>query len=129
MKKILLVATTLVAGLTVGLTQAEEADAGKGGKGAGKGGQGGKGGDPAARVEHMLKTLDTDKSGTISKAEFEAGPMAAKIKESRGEDAIDKIFDMRDKNEDGELDKKELSAPPKGGKGGSGKGGKKSGEE
>ena len=62
-------------------------------------------------LEGMIKALDKDKNGTISKAEFEAGPMAAKAK-ADGKD-VGKRFDGMDKNKDGELDKAELSAPPK----------------
>lgn len=104
-----LVLATLVAGLAVGL-HAEE-------KGKGKGD--GKGGDPAKRAEAMIKQLDKDGNGTISKEEFAAGPMAAKAKEKGGD--VDKIFAGRDKNSDGQLDKAELSMPPKG-KGDKGKG-------
>ena len=100
MKKILVVATAMIAGLAVGLSHAEE----EGGKGKGKG----KGkGDPAARAEMMIKKLDTDGNGTISKDEFAAGPMAAKMKEKGGDGAIDKIFKARDKDGDGELSKEE----------------------
>lgn len=106
-----LVLATLVAGLAVGL-QAEE------GKGKGKGE--GKGGDPAKRAEAMIKQLDKDGNGTLSKEEFAAGPMAAKAKEKGGD--IDKIFAGRDKNSDGQLDKAELSAAPKGKGDGKGKG-------
>lgn len=117
MKKILVVAVTVIAGLAVGLAGAEDEKKGKPEKGKGKG-------DPAQRAEMMLKKLDTDKSGTISKEEFAAGPMAERLKGKEG--ALDKIFAMRDKNGDGELDKKELAAPPKrdgkGGPKGKGKG-------
>ena len=117
MKKFLVVATTVVAGLAVGLSQAEE------GKDKGKG----KGGDPAKRAEAMIKTLDKDGNGTLSKEEFAAGPMAAKAKE-KGAD-IDKLFAARDTNKDGQLDKAELAAPPKGKGDGKGKGkGKGKGE-
>ena len=110
MKKFLLVATTLVAGLTIGLAQAEDKEKGKG-----------KGGDPVKRAEGMIKTLDKDGNGTLSKEEFAASPNAAKMKEKGGEGAIDKAFAGRDTNKDGQLDKAELSAPPKG-KGDKGKG-------
>lgn len=116
MKRFLVVTSALVAGLTVGLAQAEE------GKGKGKG----KGGDPVKRAEAMLKNRDKDGNGTLSKEEFVAGPFVAKLKERRGEDAVDKLFAARDTNKDGQLDKAELSAPPKGrgdrGKGKKGKG-------
>lgn len=111
MKKFLVVATTLVAGFAIGLAQAEE------GKEKGKG----KGGDPVKRAEGMIKTLDKDGNGTLSKEEFAASPNAAKMKEKGGEGAIDKAFAARDTNKDGQLDKAELSAPPKG-KGDKGKG-------
>lgn len=103
MNKFLVLATTLVAGFAVGLSQAEE------GKGKGKGD--GKGGDPAKRAEAMIKQLDKDGNGTISKEEFVAGPMAAKAKEKGGDP--EKMFAGRDTNKDGQLDKAELSAPPK----------------
>lgn len=108
MKKFLVVATFVVAGLTIGL-QAEEGRE----KGKGKG----KGGDPAKRAEAMIKNLDKDGNGTLSKEEFAASPFAAKAKEKAGEDAIDRIFARRDTNNDGQLDLAELSAPPQGGKG------------
>ena len=108
MKNLLVVATALVAGLALGIAQAAD-DEKK--KPEGKG----KGGDPAKRVAMMLEKLDKDDSGTISKAEFAAGPFAERLKEKEG--ALDKVFAARDKNGDGELDKKELAAPAKGGKG------------
>lgn len=115
MKKLLVLATTVVAGLAVGLAQAEE------GKEKGKEGKGGKGGDPAARAEATIKALDKDGNGTLSKEEFLAGPGAAKAKE-KGADP-EKMFAGRDTNKDGQLDKAELSAPPKAPKGkGQGKG-------
>jgi hypothetical protein len=110
MKKFLVLTTTLVAGLAVGLAQAEEGKE----KGKGKG----KGGDPAKRAEGMIKALDKDGNGTISKEEFLAGPAATKAK-ADGKDP-EKMFAARDGNKDGQLDKAELSAPPKG-KGGKGK--------
>jgi Ca2+-binding EF-hand superfamily protein len=104
MKKFFVVATTLVAGFAIGLAQAED------GKEKGKG----KGGDPVKRAEGMIKNLDKDGNGTLSKEEFAASPNAAKMKEKGGEGAIDKVFAARDTNKDGQLDKAELSAPPKG---------------
>ncbi len=117
MKKILVVGTAVVTGLLFGLSHAEE-----GVKGKGKG-------DPAKRAAMMLEKLDTDKNGTVSKEEFAAGPVGEKLKDKGG--AIDKMFAARDKNNDGELDKDELAAPPKGkGKGdGKGKGKGKGGDE
>jgi len=121
-EKILIVATALVAGMTFGLEAAEGEKKGRleGGEGKGKGK-----GNPAKRVEMMLEKLDTDKSDSISKAEFEAGPFAAKMKEKGGDDAIDKMFAARDKDGDGKLSKKELMAAGgkvgKGGKGGEGR--------
>ncbi|MBP82500.1 MAG: hypothetical protein CMO61_01470 [Verrucomicrobiales bacterium] len=109
MKKILLVATALVAGMTLGLEAQDGDKKSKGGRGKG---------DPAKRVEMMLEKLDTDKNGSISKAEFAASPMAGKVKGKGGENSIDKLFAARDKNSDGELTKKELAAPRAGGKGG-----------
>jgi hypothetical protein len=123
MKKLLVMATALVAGLAVGLAQAED-EKGKG-KGKGKG-------DPAKRAEFMLKALDKDDSKTISKEEFAAGKMGQRLKEKGGDGALDKVFGNLDKNDDGELDKAELSAPGKGGKGkppkGKGKGKGKDGK-
>ncbi|MDF1737557.1 MAG: EF-hand domain-containing protein [Verrucomicrobiales bacterium] len=113
MKKILLYSVTILAGLSLGLVQADDE---KGGKG--KGGKG-KGGDPAKRAEMMIKKLDKDGNGTVSKEEFAAGPMAERFKDKEG--ALDKVFAARDTNSDGELDATELAAPPKGGKGGKGK--------
>ena len=110
MKKFLVMATTLVAGLAVGLAQAEE------GKEKGKG----KGGDPAKRAEATIKQLDKDGNGTISQEEYLAGPMATKAK-ADGKDPA-KGFAARDTNKDGELDKAELSAAPKGKGKGDGKG-------
>jgi len=120
MKKILVVATALVAGLAVGLSHAEEEKAK--GKAKGKG-------DPAKRAEMMLKKLDTDESGALSQEEFAAAPMAAKLEEKRGEGAVAKVFARRDRNSDGQLDKEELSTRPKrGGKGAKGKGAKGKGK-
>ena len=119
MKKFLLVATAMVAGLAVGIAQAED-EKGKG-KGKGKG-------DPAKRAEMMIKKLDKDNNGTLSKEEFAANPMAKKAKEGGKEFDLDKVFAARDKNSDGELDKTELSAPPKRGKGKPGDKGKGKGK-
>lgn len=99
MKKFLVVATTLVAGLAIGLVQAEE------------GKEKGKGGTPEERAAAMIKNLDKDKNGTLSKEEFLAGPMVAKAKEKGGDP--EKMFAGRDKNKDGQLDLAELSAAPK----------------
>ena len=74
MKKILVVATAMVAGLAVGIAQAEDEK----GKGKGKG----KGGDPAKRAEMMVQKLDKDGNGTLSKEEFAASPMAKKAQEA-----------------------------------------------
>lgn len=125
MKKILILATVVVSGMALGL-HAEEGDKGKGK---------GHGGDPAKRAEAMIKKLDTDGNGTISKAEFAASPMGEKMKAKEG--MLDKAFAARDTNGDGELDKAELSKPGPGAKGkgkgpkdgeGKGKKGKKDGE-
>ncbi len=121
MKKFLVLTTALVAGLAVGLSHADDDK----GKGKGKG----KAADPAARADAMIKSLDKDANGTISKEEFAAGPMAAKAKEKGGDGMIDKIFAGRDTNKDGQLDKAELSTPPKGKGGDKGKGKGKGGEK
>ncbi|MEM1442218.1 MAG: EF-hand domain-containing protein [Verrucomicrobiota bacterium] len=116
MKKILILATVIVSGMALGLHAEED------GKGKGKG----KGGDmePGKRAEMMIEKLDTDGNGTISQSEFAAAPFAERLKDKEG--ALDKLFAARDGNGDGELDKKELSKPMKGGKGkGPGDGGKK----
>lgn len=81
----------------------------------------GKGGpvDPAARAEGMMKKLDTNKDGKISKEEFAAGPQAAGMKAKGGDEAVGKAFGRIDKNSDGNLDMDELKAMPAGkGKGG-----------
>ena len=115
MKKFLTLAFTCVAALSVAV--AEDDKAGKDKKGKGKG-------DPAARAAAMLKKLDTDESGTVSEAEFLAGPFAKKMTEA-GKDPK-KVFAAKDKDKSGDLDAKELAA--RGGKGkgkGKGKGGDK----
>lgn len=117
-KNLLVVATALVAGISLGTAQAED----KKPEGKGKG----KGGDPAERAEMMIKKLDKDGNGTLSKEEFAAGPMAERLKEKEG--ALDKVFAMRDTNKDGQLDKAELAAPPKGKGKGDGKGPKPEGK-
>lgn len=119
MKKILTMATVAVVGLAVGISHAED-EKGKG-KGKGKG-------DPAKRAEMLIKKLDTDGNGTVSKDEFAAGPMASKAKEKGGDAGVDKFFGRLDKNSDGELDKEELSAQRPGGKGKPGPGGKGKGK-
>lgn len=112
MKKIFILATVIISGLAFSL-QAEEGDKGKG---RGKGDM-----DPAKRAEAMIKKLDTDGNGTVSKAEFAAGPMAEKMKAKEG--MLDKVFAARDTNKDGELDQAELAKPGPGGKGKGPKGG------
>ncbi len=120
MKKIVILATVIVSGMALSL----HAEEGEKGKGKGKGG----GMDPGKRAEMMIEKLDTDGSGTISKAEFEASPMAGKMKGKEG--MLDKVFAGRDANGDGELDKKELSKPMKGkGKGPGDEGGKGKGKK
>lgn len=124
--KSLVVATTLVAGMSLGLLHAEE----EGAKGKGKG-------DPAKRAEMILKSADTDENGTLSAEEFAASKMGAKMTADKGADMVDKAFARMDADGNGELDKAELSKPPKGkGKGdgekgkGKGKGkGDKSGDK
>lgn len=120
MKKIVIIATVVASGMALSLHAEEE------GKGKGKGKV-----DPAKRVAFMLEKLDTDGSGTISKEEFAAGPIAEKMKGKEG--ALDKIFAARDSDGDGELSKKELAKPMGKGKGpgpdGKGKAKKKGGED
>lgn len=94
--------TFAVLGLTIGLTQADEPSE-KGKR---------KGGDPVKHAQAMIERLDRDGNGTISREEFAAGPFAAKAKE-KGAD-INKFFDARDKNKDGQLDLEELSTRPEG---------------
>lgn len=81
--------------------------------------------DPAKRAEMMMKNLDKDSDGKISKTEFAAGPMA---KRANGDQAaIDKAFGRIDKDSDGSITKEELAAMPvrKPGEGGGKPGGAK----
>jgi len=116
---LLTLSLTLIAGLAVA-----GPDGGKPGK-DGKPGHDHKAMDPAKRAEMMMKKLDTDSDGKISKAEFAAGPMGKRMTEKRGDEAIDKFFGRVDKDGDGNLTEEELAAMPahkKGGKkGGEGK--------
>ena len=75
-------------------------------------------GDPAARAEKMMKAVDKDSDGKISKDEFAASRMGKKAKE-KGD--VDKLFGRMDANGDGSITKDELGK--KGGKGGKGKAG------
>lgn len=118
MKLTLLTVTfALIAGLSIA---AEGEKKGKGG---------GAPADPAARAEGMMKKLDTNKDGKISKDEFAAGPQATAMKAKGGDEAVGKAFGRIDKNSDGNLDMDELKAMPagkgKGGKGGPDGGAKK----
>lgn len=120
-KKILTLAIALVAGFSLSIAQADDE------KGKGKGKPGGPDGkrkkvEPAKRAEMIIKKLDKDDDGKLSKEEFAAGPIAKRIIKEKGQEAADKMFGMRDENKDGFLDKKELSKPPKRGKGKPGKG-------
>jgi len=112
-KKILTLAIALVAGFSLSIAQADDE------KGKGKGKPDGKRKkvEPAKRAEMLIKKLDKDDDGKLSKEEFAAGPMAKRIIKEKGQEAADKMFGMRDENKDGFLDKKELSKPPKRGKG------------
>lgn len=89
--------------LVAGLAMAADGD---------KPGAKGKGGpvDPAKRAEMMLKKLDTDKSGGISKEEFAAGPMAKRA--NGDQEKIDKAFGRIDKDGDGSITKEELEKMP-----------------
>jgi hypothetical protein len=104
------------AALTLGVAQDGKAKRPEGGKG-------GKGGDPAQRAEMMIKRLDKDGDGKLSKEEFAAGPMAERFKDEP--ERLDRVFGALDKDGDGKLSKEELAAAPRGdGKGrpGDGKG-------
>lgn len=110
---------TIAAVMVAGLAFAADGD---GGKGKGKGGGNA---DPAKRAEAMMKQLDSNKDGKISKEEYAAGPMASKMKEKGGDGAVDKAFGRLDKNSDGNIDLDELKAMPArkpGGDKGKGKG-------
>ena len=117
-KKILTLAIALVAGFSLSIAQADDE------KGKGKPDRKGdrKKVEPAKRAEMIIKKLDKDDDGKLSKEEFAAGPIAKRIIKEKGQEAADKMFGMRDENKDGFLDKKELSKPPKRGKGKPGKG-------
>jgi len=110
-KKILTLAIALVAGFSLSIAQADDE------KGKGKPDGKRKKVEPAKRAEMLIKKLDKDDDGKLSKEEFAAGPMAKRIIKEKGQEAADKMFGMRDENKDGFLDKKELSKPPKRGKG------------
>lgn len=105
MKKSILLTVALM--LTSGLAIAAEGDKPK--KGAGKK-PGGESADPAKRAEMILQKLDTDKSGSISEAEFAEGPMA---KRAQGdEEKIKKAFARMDKDGNGSITAEELAAMP-----------------
>lgn len=111
--KQLIAAALLAGGLSIGFAVAQDAPKGKG---KGKGPV-----DPAKRAEMILKQFDKDGDGFLSKEEFAATPLAARVKEKGGD--VDKFFAARDTDKDGKLSKEELAAPPAGGKGkGKGKG-------
>ena len=99
---ILTIAFAMIAGVALAADDKKADDAGKG---KGKG-------DPAARAERMMKQLDTDKDGKISKEEFLASPMAKKAKGKGGDP--EKNFDRLDANKDGFLTKDELGKMGKG---------------
>ena len=101
---ILTIAFAMIAGFALAADDKKGDDAGKG-KGKGKG-------DPAARAEMMLKKLDTDKDGKISKEEFLASPMAKKAKDKGGDP--EKNFTRLDANKDGFITKDELAKMGKG---------------
>ena len=82
----------------------------------------GKGGDPAARAEGMLKQMDTDKDGKVSKEEFGKSKLAERAKEKGGDEGVGKMFDRLDENKDGSLTKDELGKMGGKGKGPDGKG-------
>jgi hypothetical protein len=71
------------------------------------------GGDkPRPNPEEMFKKLDSNADGTITKDEFNAGPMAKKDPERAA-----KMFGHKDKNKDDSLSKEEFMAHPEGGPG------------
>ena len=95
---ILTLSLVLVAGLAV----AAEGDKPAKGKGGAP--------DPAKRAEMMLKNLDKDSNGSISKEEFAAGPMAKRA--NGDQEKIDKAFARIDKDGDGSITKEELEKMP-----------------
>ncbi|MCB1086685.1 MAG: hypothetical protein KDM63_06545 [Verrucomicrobiae bacterium] len=97
---------TLTFALVAGLAFAQ----GEKKKGEGKGGPV----DPAKRAEGMMKKLDTNSDGKISKEEWAAGPMAAGAKAKGGDEAVNKGFARIDKNSDGNIDMDELKSMPAG---------------
>ena len=119
---------TLALALVAGVAMAAEGDKPKKGEGKKPGGDV----DPAKRAEMILGKLDTDKSGSISKEEFAASPMA---KRAQGDqEKIDAAFGRMDKDGDGSITQAELAAMPArgggkkpGGEGKPGEGGKKKG--
>ncbi|MCB1231414.1 MAG: EF-hand domain-containing protein [Verrucomicrobiae bacterium] len=99
---------TLSLVLVAGITLAAEGD--KPGKG-----KGGAAPDPAKRAQQMMKTLDKDSDGKISKEEFAAGPAA---KRANGDQSkIDKAFSRLDSDGDGSITKEEIEKAPAPGKG------------
>lgn len=55
-------------------------------------------------LNHMFQRLDADKSGKISKEEFEANPRLERASEEQKKN----LFQRLDKNEDGQLERSEL---------------------
>lgn len=98
---------TMTFALVAGLAVAAEGEKKKGeGKGAPV--------DPAKRAEMMMKKLDTNTDGKISKEEWAAGPQATAAKAKGGDEAVSKGFARLDKNSDGSIDLEELKAAPAG---------------
>lgn len=65
-------------------------------------------GKPKLSPEEIIKKLDTDKDGKVSKAEFLASPQAKKD-EAKATERFGKL----DKNTDGFITQEEFSAAPK----------------
>jgi hypothetical protein len=66
------------------------------GKGKGKGRK-------KANLETVFKKLDTNNDGKVSLDEFKQGRLAQRIKQRRGEEAVDKLFKAMDTDGDGNL--------------------------
>ena len=65
--------------------------------------------DPSKRAETMMKQLDGNGDGKVTKEEFAASDLGARVKEKGGDERVDRIFSRLDADQDQHITKEELA--------------------